>query len=334
MSLKQIKELTGFSYSTISRVLTGKAEQFRISKQTCRKILKAAEKVNYRPNLLARSLRLKKTMTVGLMVSDIQNPFFGELGSKIEGLLRDLGYSTILCNTNELPENEELYLKVLEDRQVDGIILVPVHTTEWVYMKTMIKKPPIVLLDRVLTGTKLPWVTSENTIAAERLTEELINFGYKRIAFLGGKPNTYISQVRYQGYKNALKKKGIKIDKDIVIFQGYSLQAGEQMMQNVLKIKKDIDAVFCVNNLVFFGAVRVVREFERLSSRSIMMAGFDISHYSYLFDRPLLSADQDIDALANSTVQILISLINKESPPQKHVILPVAINKYGLKQMS
>ena len=91
MSLKEIKGITGFSYSTISRVINGKAEEFRISEETVQVILDAAEKLNYRPNILARSLRLRKTMTIGLIVSDIQNPFFGELASRIERLLRQHG---------------------------------------------------------------------------------------------------------------------------------------------------------------------------------------------------------------------------------------------------
>jgi len=331
MSLKEIKKLTGYSYSTISRVLNGKAEQFRISKRTCRKILKAAEKLDYRPNILARSLRLRKTMTIGLMVSDIRNPFFGEMGSIIEKILREHGYSTILCNTNEVPEIEELYLKILDDRQVDGIIVVPVHTTEWDYMKTMKRYPPIVLLDRVLYRTKLPWVTSENRAAAEKLTNELIDLGYRKIAFLGGIPNTYISLVRYHGFQDAFKKRGLKLNKNVILFKGYSTEAGEEMMEEILRNNPDLEAVFCVNNLVFFGAAKVAREFERKEKRSLMMAGFDISHYSYLLERPLLSADQNINALAKAVVEILMGLINKVPLEKPQVTLPIAINKHLLK---
>jgi LacI family transcriptional regulator len=131
MSLKKIHELTGFSYSTISRVINGKAEEFRVSKNTRAAILEAAKQLDYRPSIIARSLRLKKTMTLGLIVPDIQNPTFAEMASKIERLARQYGYSTILCNSNEIPENEKYYLQVLVDRQVDGIIISPMYTEEW-----------------------------------------------------------------------------------------------------------------------------------------------------------------------------------------------------------
>lgn len=330
MSIKEIKRITGFSYSTISRVLSGKAEEFRISKKTCQAILRAAEKLDYRPNMLARSLRLRRTMTIGLMVSDIQNPFFGELGSRIERLLREHGYSTFLCNTNELPENEEFYMKILHDRRVDGIIVTPVHTTEWGYMKSLRREPPIVLIDRVLLQTKLPWVTSENTAAAERLTEELVDLGSRRIAFLGGIPGTYISKVRYQGYQNALRKRGLRLERELVFFKGYSAEAGEEMMTKALELRPDLDAVFCVNNLVFFGATRVVREYEQRQGRQLMMAGFDIGHYRRLLDRPLITADQDLDALAHAAVNLLLSLINRTPLEKTQLMLPITLHRHRL----
>ena len=178
MSIKDIQKITGYSYSTISRVLNGKAKEFRISDETRKIIFDAANEVNYRPNILARSLRLQKTMSIGLIVSDIQNPFFGELSSKIEVRLRESGYSTILCNTNEIPENEEFYLQVLLDRKVDGIIIAPTHSEEWKYLEEIRKERAVVLIDRIFENSDLPWVTSENKIAAEKMTTRLIDLGY------------------------------------------------------------------------------------------------------------------------------------------------------------
>ena len=230
MSIKRIQQMTGFSYSTISRVLNGKAQEFRISDKTRRAILEAAESLNYRPNILARSLRLRRTHTVGLIVPDIKNPFFGELASRIENLLREEGYSTILCNTNEIPENEEFYLKVLVDRQVDGIIIAPIHTKEWDAMEEIRRERSIVLIDRIFYETDIPWVTSANEQAAEQVTNELFGIGYTRIAFLGGTADTYINAMRLSGYRKAFERRGVPVDDRIVLFEGYSPEAGERMM--------------------------------------------------------------------------------------------------------
>ena len=330
MSLKNIQEMTGYSYSTISRVINGKATEFRISDKTCKAILGAAESLNHRTNILARSLRLKKTMTVGLMVSDIRNPFFGELASKIERLLLKQGYSTILCNSNEIPENEEFYLQLLTDRRVDGIIITPIHTQEWKYIENIREETSLVLIDRIFEKTSLPWVTSDNVLAAETMTNELIKLGYQNIAYLGGTTGTYINKVRFEGYQNVYKKNNLIIDKNKVLFKGYSIEAGEEMMVKLLEQTPDIDAVFCVNNLVFLGALPIVQEFERKNDRSLMMAAFDIGHYCNILKRPLLSANQNLDLLAKCTVDLLINRINDNPQKDNHLIVPINVDKSSI----
>ncbi len=330
MSIKEIQKLTGFSYSTISRVLNGKAKEFRISDETRHSILEAAEKLRHRPNILARALRLKKTMSIGLIISDIQNPFFGELASKIESLLRKHGYSTFLCNANEIPENEEFYLQVLIDRQVDGIIISPIHTEEWGNFENIRKEIPIVLIDRIFYKTNLPWVTSDNTLAAEAITNELITLGYKQIAYLGGTPKTYINGARYKGYQTAFKKNSLKVNKNMVLFKGYSSDAGEEMMEKFFEQTPDIEAVFCVNNLVFFGAMKIVQKYESKHNRSIMMAAFDIGRYCNVFKRPLLSANQDLGRLARMAVSLMIDQIEDTPSRENQLIAPIDVEKYRI----
>jgi LacI family transcriptional regulator len=330
MGIKEIKDITGFSNSTISRVLSGKAKEYRISEETSKTILEAAERVNYRPNILAQSLRLRKTHTIGLIVSDIQNPFFGELASRIESLLRQHGYSTILCNTNEVPENEEFYLGILVDRQVDGIIIAPIHTREWEQVEGLRNGKPIVLVDRIFYETELPWVTSENTKAAERLTRELIKLGCRRIAFLGGTEETYINTVRYEGYRNVMIEDLGGLDDSLVIFKGYSVEAGEEMMEKLSARRDDVDAVFCVNNLVYFGAIKIAHQFEVRRGRTLMLAGFDIGSYRNLCTRPLISADQNLGELAEAAVRLLLSPKIGPGSEENHLIIPISVNRFGL----
>jgi LacI family transcriptional regulator len=328
MSIKRIQQMTGYSYSTISRVLNGKSLEFRISDKTRQVILKAAESLNYRPNIVARSLRLRRTYTIGLIVPDIKNPFFGELASRIESLLREQGYSTILCNTNEALENEEFYLKVLYDRQVDGIIIAPIHTKEWDAMEDFRRELSIVLIDRIFYETNIPWVTSANEQAADELTTELIRIGFPRIAYLGGTAETYINVMRFSGYRNALERRGLTVDDRIALFEGYSPEAGENMMATLLQREPEIRAVFCVNNLVFIGAMKIVQKHEIETGRSIMMAAFDIDRYCDIFKRPLLCAGQDQEKLAANTVALLMDGIRNTVGPDRHLVVPVCVGKY------
>jgi LacI family transcriptional regulator len=330
MSIKRIQQMTGFSYSTISRVLNGKALEFRISEKTRDAILKAAESLNYRPNIVARSLRLRRSLTIGLIVPDIKNPYFGELAWRIEKLLREQGYSTILCNTNEVPENEEFYLKVLVDRQVDGIIIAPIHTKEWDAMEEIRRERSIVLIDRIFYETDIPWVTSANEAAAEEITAELLRIGFPRIAFLGGTADTYINAMRFAGFRRALQASGLDVDERIVLFKGYSPEAGEDMMASLLEREPETRAVVCVNNLVFIGAMKVVQRHELETGRSIMMAAFDIDRYCDIFKRPLLCAKQDQERLATDAVSLLIDGIHREASPDRHRIVPVCIGKHRI----
>ena len=307
-----------------------KAKEFRISEATCKIILDAAKEVNYRPNILARSLRLQKTMSIGLIVSDIQNPFFGELSSKIEVRLRERGYSTILCNTNEIPENEEFYLQVLMDRNVDGIIIAPTHSEEWQYLEEIRKERAVVLIDRAFENSELPCVTSDNKTAAENLTNRLIELGFKKIAYLGGIPDTYINKVRFMGFRDAFKNQSIEFPEDNIYLKDYSSQAGEEMMEKLLNKCPDVEAVFCVNNLVFFGAIKTVQKYESAKGVSIMMAAFDIGHYCNMFKRPLLCANQDIDALAESAINLLLDQIKGNIPETHQIIIPTSVNDFRI----
>ncbi|MBN2207097.1 MAG: LacI family DNA-binding transcriptional regulator [Candidatus Aminicenantes bacterium] len=330
MSIKAIKAQTGFSYSTISRVLSGKADAFRISTITREQILEAAARLNYRPNILARSLRLRKTMTVGLIVSDIQNPFFGELASRIEQDLRFHGYSMILCNTNEVPENEEFYLKLLVDRKVDGILIAPIQTAEWESMQILVRETPVVLVDRIFADTALPWVTSANVEAAEEVTREILGRGYRKIAFLGGPPETHITRARFKGFRKAVVETLGRLDESFVLSKGYTAQAGREMMIRLLDERPDVEAVLCVNNLVFYGAVGPVNDFELRQARPVMMAGFDIGEYASLMKRPLISADQNLAELARSAVGLLLEADAGAADAANHLTIPVVIARHRL----
>jgi LacI family transcriptional regulator len=330
MSIKQIREMTGFSVSTISRVLNGKSREFRISETARRAIMEAAEKINYRPSILARSLRLKKSMTIGLIVPDIMNPFFGELSWMIERSLGQHGFSTIICNTGGIPKNEEFYLRVLVDRQVDGILIAPTHTKEWTELENVSVRTAVVLLVRILYETGLPWVTSDNLAAAEALTSEIVKLGHSRIGFLGGSRGSYIDSARFSGYRNALQKFGLPLDDEVVTHKGLTIESGEVMMRALVSRAPGIQAVFCINNLVFLGAMKVVREHEAETGEPIMLAAFDIDRYSGLFRRPLLSANQDMESLASAAVSLFLDRINGRPVRDGHITIPVRIDRYRI----
>src|SRR5882757_1934231 len=146
-TLVDIARETNTSVSTVSRVLSGGAMANRISKETRERVKHAADRLGYRPNLLARSLRTRKTHTIALLVSDIANPFFGQIGSLIERALAPRGYSLMLCNTAEDADKEGAYLRMVTAKGIDGLILVPLLHTREALLKHIPESLPLVILD-------------------------------------------------------------------------------------------------------------------------------------------------------------------------------------------
>ena len=189
-TLKSLSQKLGFSVTTISRVLNGKAEKYRISKKTADKIKQAAEDLNFTPNSLARGLRLKNTHTLGLVIPDISNPFFASIARSVEREARKCGYSVILCDTEENTNLEVDSVQLLRGRNVEGLIVAPVgqisEHLESVYKSGL----PIVTIDRYFPEKDLPFVTSDNYKGAYEAVLYLIENGHRKIACIRGLEKT------------------------------------------------------------------------------------------------------------------------------------------------
>ena len=177
-TLMSIAEKTGYSISTISRVLSGKGRQYRIGQKTIDYITKVAESCNYTPNLIAQSLRTNKTNTIGLTVPSIDNPFFATMSGVIINQLKNRGYNILLSDTMENAENEVEALNSFVSRKVDGIIAVPVSSSPD-YLEEISRSIPVILIDRYFDDTKLPYVCTDNYSGGYMATEYLISKGYR-----------------------------------------------------------------------------------------------------------------------------------------------------------
>ena len=207
-TLKSLAHSIGVSATTVSRVLSGQARKYRISKQTEEVVLAEAARVDYAPNQVAKSLRLQKTNTLGLIVPDIANPFFGTLARHIESEAKKTDYSIILCDSNSSTIEEIEALRLLESRNVDGIIVSPVGQVGSHFEELYNKRKPIVVVDRYFEGMKLPYVTSDNYKASYEAVEYLIDNGHTNIACIQGLSDCLLNSDRANGYRDALKDHG------------------------------------------------------------------------------------------------------------------------------
>ena len=203
-TLLTISERTGYSISTVSRVLSGKGKNYRISQQTIDYITEVARSCNYTPNLIAQSLRTRKTNTIGLTIPNIDNPFFATLSGVIINKFKSKGYNVILSDTMENVDNEIEALNSFTSRNVDGIIAVPVSSNPQ-YMEDISRTIPVILIDRYFENTTLPYVCTDNYFGAYTAAEHLVARGYRHLLAIQGLQESTPNKERLRGFRQAVE---------------------------------------------------------------------------------------------------------------------------------
>src|SRR3954467_2140620 len=210
-SIKEVAEAAGVSTATVSRVFSNKPH---VRAAVRERVMAAVEQLAYRPNRTARTLRSQQSNTIGLIVSDIRNPFFTAISRSVEDTAYAHGYSVLLCNTDEDPEKEELYLKLMQDENVAGIIFSPTRQIITRFADMEIEFPTV-LVDRSLKNGDVDAVLLDNVRAAYELTKHLLDQGYQRIGVLLGAVGT-TGQERQQGYEEALRESGFAVRTELI----------------------------------------------------------------------------------------------------------------------
>ena len=206
-NLKSIARRTGVSISTVSRVLNGKHEQYRISAKTVKRVMDEAKRIDYKPSILAQSLRTNKTYTIGLLIPSIDNPYFATIASEIVFEAKRYGYTVILLDTLEDEGNESECINTLLTRSIDGIILVPCGERPE-SLEKIDEQTPIVLIDRYFEDTSLSYICTDNYRGALDGVKLLIENGHKEILCIRGVPHSMPSKERVKGYIDALRESG------------------------------------------------------------------------------------------------------------------------------
>ena len=208
-TLVTISKRTGFDISTVSRVLNGQAEKYRISRKTVELILAEARRCDYTPSLLAKGLRMKRTNTLGLLIPQVSNPYFADIASAIIREARSHGYTVMVVDTMENEENEQEGIRTMLSRRVDGIVAVPCGRTPD-HLEKVDRSVPVMLVDRSFERTSLPYVCTDNYRGGVEATRILLQSGHRRIACIQGVPHSMPNRRRVQGYLDALRQAGLQ----------------------------------------------------------------------------------------------------------------------------
>lgn len=315
-TIKDIAEAVGVSTALVSFALSDSNKKYRVSEEMCRRIRKAAEEMNYRPNSAARSLRSGKTGTIGLLLSDISNRFFADIARCIEDRASEVGITVIIGSTDEDPAKLEKLIEVFVNKGVDGFIIVPCEGSEGIILKLRETGMPIVLMDRTFPDLDISSVTLNNRKATALAVNELYGQGYRNIQLVSY--DTTISNIRDReaGYVQAMQSLGL----------GDSISVRKISYKNILEqmralipsmLESGADSlVFCTNRLAIDSLV-VLRELDRVVPDDVAVVAFDGSE-TFAFDLYYTTVSyvrQPVEMFGTESFSILMKQISSEKVP-------------------
>jgi LacI family transcriptional regulator len=285
----------------------------RISAATRERIVQAANRMGYRPNLLARSLRTRRSNTIALLVSDIANPWFGQLASLIEQTLHRQGYSMIVCNSGEDLEREQEYLRLLPQKGIDGLILVPLIRSKKTLQEYIPSGLPVVIVDRPIPGMDAS-VSSDPDRLAGALCDTLERAGVKKVALVTGPMNVLTHRQRAE----IIESRFTVVDK----MEGPAQKdTGHAALIRFMNLRHQPDAIVCTNNFLCQGILEGIGKIERPP----IMAVFDDISMMHLLTVPMVASLQDVPMLADAAVQQLMPQLSGSTQTLQPILLPARV---------
>ena len=307
ITIIEVAEMAGVAISTVSRVINKKGG---VSKDLETKVLEAIEKLNYRPNAAARALKVKSTKSLGLVIPSIENPVFPPLVKIIEDTATRYGFSTILCNSDGLLEEEAHYLELLTNKQVDGIILNAIGDYHEKFGEVRKAGVPIIILGRHIEGFPATCVTVDNYQGAYTATQHLTETGMKRIAFLFGYLEaTSAINDRFVGYKQALMDCGIGFNEALVAHGDRSFEGGAVATQELLHRNVNFDAVFASNDLMALGCIKKLLDCHIRVPDDVSVMGYDDIPVSSIFIPSLSTVRAPNPLFGKEAVKMILRII-------------------------
>lgn len=304
-TIRDVARLAGVSVATTSAVMNNKGT---VSPKLTQRVLRAMEALDYHPNQIARSLKARQTMTIGMIIPDVTNPFFTEVIRGVENEARGHGYSLILCDSNEDPIVEQGNLNTLFAHRVDGVLLAPTKT--YVGQDRLTRRRfPLVFYDRVSPGFTGSAVLTDNLGAAYDATRHLIGLGHQAIAIITGRLNLSNGLDRLEGCRKALQEAGLPLREEYLQRGEFNGESGYSCGLRLLDLAVPPTAIFCCNNQMTLGLMRALRELGVPCPQRVSVLGFDDLDWAEDFTPPLTTMAQPTLEMGKQSVQMLLRKI-------------------------
>ncbi|MBS3788147.1 MAG: LacI family DNA-binding transcriptional regulator [Candidatus Bipolaricaulota bacterium] len=306
-TIEDVAEKADVSITTVSAVIN---DSRYVSPELTERVEQAIEELNYQPDQLGRGLRKGQSNTIGLLVSDITNPFFPKVARGVEDCVRENHYNLILCNTDEDPVEEKHYISLLRTQRVDGIIVAPTSKGARNLEPLTEESIPIVLIDRSVDGLDLPEITSDNYSGAYRAVEYLIEKGHRKIGFVSGIEGVQSTDKRLSGYKDALSDNSVEFRKDYVVMGNSKINDSYEGAKKLLRSSNGVTAIFASNNMMLIGALQYLKESSISYPEEISVICFDDTEWGNAVTPGITSVSQKPYEIGYEAGKVIFQLIS------------------------
>jgi DNA-binding LacI/PurR family transcriptional regulator len=317
-TIYDVAEKVGVSIATVSKVINNTG---RISEKTRKKVLLAMEEIQYQPSVVASALTGKHTNTIGLLIPDIANAFFAELARSVEDRGHELGFSVVMCNTDNEPKKEAQYLKWLQQKSVDGIILGTGIQNESTLNQLIEQKIPTALIARDIPSLAVDTVVVDDFTGGYQATSHLIGLGHTEIAFIVSDLTNLSEEERYRGYLHALQEAGIAPKEEYKFINNSTIEDAKQAMQNILKRKERPTAVFALNDLLAIGTIQGAKACGLKVPDDLSVVGFDDTVLATINEPPLTTIAQPIHDMGRQVIDLLSQEIKGKKKGKRRVVV-------------
>ncbi len=337
VTIKTISQNTGVSLTTVSRVLNGVAEKYRISATTEAKVLEAAERLGYTPNQNAVNLRLKRSFAIGLVIPSLANPFFSTIASIVNQALHTKGYSVLVTDCNEEENTEIDSVKSLAARNIDGMIVIPSGEGKEHLELLYKQKIPVVFIDRYFKELPFSYISTDHYAGANKMVNYLIECGHQKIACIQGSHHVLSNRERVRGYKEAMATNNLAE----FYIGGNSFTSEDGYLETKLLMQRDEKptAILALSDTILLGCLKALKEDGFNVPNDISVGTFDNSVYLDFLACPITSISQPIAEIAQIAIRLLLDKIelklnNPEAiPEQKKILLiPSIIHRESVKK--
>ncbi len=324
--MNDIARRAGVSIATVSRVLNNNGN---VNEVTRAKVLKAIKDLKYQPSRVAKRLRSKSVTShmLGVLIPDIQNPFYVDVLRGIEETAYRRNYAIIMCNYGQEEKKEKLYLEILRSEAIDGLIAAPAREDDPLLKKMVNEGLPVVCVDRGLEGMDVDIVVVDNREGAYKAVQFLIESGYSRIAYISGLPSIPTSRQRELGYRDALHENHLPVDEDLIRHGDSKYESGLRLCNELLSLPKPPDAIFAGNNLITLGALETIHKKGLKIPKDIAIIGFDDMIWSNSLSPPLSAVRQPAWEIGKRAGELLIQRIEEPGRACIQMILKTELMK-------